>query len=269
MTSALSSWFASRRARRTRASRPSTLGPLPPARTADERRLASLNRQASASTAAAARVAESTVEVAAATLAELETQTESLDRVARALDRTAEDVRRSEKTLADINACCLPNPFAARRRARRERAERAERPERPAAITSITSNGGAPATAERAKPPELELSLAGVALDHSGRPPTRTAANASSNARAHSSAVDMSSHAADEHDSDIDAVSRALDVLKDAGGRMGEELAKQCERVDEIASSADAVGARVDRAAATGALGRERRRAEAKKRTPR
>lgn len=245
------------------------MGPLPPARTADERRLASLNRQASASTAAAARVAESTVEVAAATLAELETQTESLDRVARALDRTAEDVRRSEKTLADINACCLPNPFAARRRARRERAERAERPERPAAITSITSNGGAPATAERAKPPELELSLAGVALDHSGRPPTRAAANASSNARAHSSAVDMISHAADEHDSDIDAVSRALDVLKDAGGRMGEELAKQCERVDEIASSADAVGARVDRAAATGALGRERRRAEAKKRTPR
>ena len=242
------------------------MGPLPPARTADERRLASLNRQASASTAAAARVAESTVEVAAATLAELETQTESLDRVARALDRTAEDVRRSEKTLADINACCLPNPFAARRRARRERAERAERP---AAITSITSNGGAPASAERAKPPELELSLAGVALDHSGRPPTRAAANASSNARAHSSAVDMSSHAADEHDSDIDAVSRALDVLKDAGGRMGEELAKQCERVDEIASSADAVGARVDRAAATGALGRERRRAEAKKRTPR
>jgi len=240
------------------------LGPLPPARTADERRLASLNRQASASTAAAARVAESTVEVAAATLAELETQTESLDRVARALDRTAEDVRRSEKTLADINACCLPNPFAARRRARRERAERAERP---AAITSITSNGGAPASAERAKPSELELSLAGVALDHSGRPPTRAAANASSNARAHSSA--MISHAADEDDSNIDAVSRALDVLKDAGGRMGEELAKQCERVDEIASRADAVGARVDRAAATGALGRERRRAEAKKRTPR
>ena len=243
------------------------MGPLPPARTADERRLASLNRQASASTAAAARVAESTVEVAAATLAELETQTESLDRVARALDRTAEDVRRSEKTLADINACCLPNPFAARRRARRERAERVERAERPAAITSITSNGGAPASAERAKPSELELSLAGVALDHSGRPPTRAAANASSNARAHSSA--MISHAADEDDSNIDAVSRALDVLKDAGGRMGEELAKQCERVDEIASRADAVGARVDRAAATGALGRERRRAEAKKRTPR
>ena len=248
------------------------MGPLPPARTADERRLASLNRQASASTAAAARVAESTVEVAAATLAELETQTESLDRVARALDRTAEDVRRSEKTLADINACCLPNPFAARRRARRERAERAERAEcaeRLAAITSITSNGGAPASAERAKPPELELSLAGVALDHSGRPPTCAAANASSNARAHSSAVDMISHAANEDDSNIDAVSRALDVLKDAGGRMGEELAKQCERVDEIASHADAVGARVDRAAATGALGRERRRAEAKKRTPR
>ena len=243
------------------------MGPLPPARTADERRLASLNRQASASTAAAARVAESTVEVAAATLAELETQTESLDRVARALDRTAEDVRRSEKTLADINACGLPNPFAARRRARRERAERVERAERPAAITSITSNGGAPASAERAKPPELELSLAGVALDRSGRPPTRAAANASSNARAHSSA--MISHAADEDDSNIDAVSRALDVLKDAGGRMGEELAKQCERVDEIASRADAVGARVDRAATTGALGRERRRAEAKKRTPR
>ena len=50
---------------------------------------------------------------------------------------------------------------------------------------------------------------------------------------------------------------------------MGEELAKQCERVDEIASRADAVGARVDRAATTGALGRERRRSEAKKRTPR
>ena len=60
-----------------------------------------------------------------------------------------------------------------------------------------------------------------------------------------------------------------LGKYEDAGGRMGEELAKQCERVDEIASSADAVGARVDRAATTGALGRERRRAEAKKRTPR
>ena len=79
----------------------------------------------------------------------------------------------------------------------------------------------------------------------------------------------MINHAADEDDSNIDAVSRALDVLKDAGGRMGEELAKQCERVDEIASRADAVGARGDRAAATGAPGRERRRAEAKKRTPR
>ena len=54
----------------------------------------------------------------------------------------------------------------------------------------------------------------------------------------------MISHAADEDDSNIDAVSRALDVLKDAGGRMGEELRNSASAWTKSLLLLDAVGAR-------------------------
>ena len=162
-----------------------------------------------------ARVAESAVDVAAATLEELEHQTESLGRTARRLDDAAEHVQRGEEALEELGACCpfFPNTSRPPRRARSGDASR-----RP--------------PSDRAHRPEARIPR--DRRDDAARPEpaNRTRARPSHDPR-------------EDH---LAGVARALDALGDAGERMGEELDRQAAHVDDIARRAEQLRDRVDRA---------------------
>jgi hypothetical protein len=181
-----------------------------------ERRVASLRRQTEASSAAARRVAESAVDVAAATLEELEHQTESLGRTARRLDDAGEHVQRGEEALEELGAACCPFfPNTSRRPRRARSGDASTRP-----------------PSDRAHRPEARIPR--DRRDDAARlkPANRARARPSHDPR-------------EDH---LAGVARALDALGDAGERMGEELDRQAAHVDDIARRAEHLRDRVDRA---------------------
>ena len=211
----LSRWFSRGGARASSSGDPSPFSGGVPRASVAERRVAALRRQTEASSAAARRVAESAVDVAAATLEELEHQTESLGRTARRLDDAAEHVQRGEEALEELGACCpfFPNTSRPPRRARSGDASR-----RP--------------PSDRAHRPEARIPR--DRRDDAARPEpaNRTRARPSHDPR-------------EDH---LAGVARALDALGDAGERMGEELDRQAAHVDDIARRAEQLRDRVDRA---------------------
>ena len=113
-------------------------------RSVAERRVAGLRRQTEASSAAARRVAESALDVAAATLEELEHQTESLGQTARRLDDAAEHVTRGEEALEELHSCC---PFFSNTSRPPRRVRSRDTSARPRSTASIVPGRHGPAFA--------------------------------------------------------------------------------------------------------------------------
>ena len=211
----LSRWFSRGGARASSSGEPSPFsGGVPRASVAE--RVASLRRHTEASSAAARRVAESAVDVAAATLEELEHQTESLGRTARRLDDAAEHVQRGEEALEELGACCPFFPKTSRTPRRARSGDASARP----------PSGRAD------RPPEAT-------------PPRDRRDDAAHHEPAH---LTRARRPRDPREDDVAHVARALDALRDAGERMGEELDRQAAHVDDIARRAEHLRDRVDRA---------------------
>ena len=202
-------WFSRGGARASSSGDPPPFSGGVSRRSVAERRVAGLRRQTEASSAAARRVAESALDVAAATLEELEHQTESLGQTARRLDDAAEHVTRGEEALEELHSCC---PFF--------------------------SNTSRPP--HRARSRDTSTRLPFDRVDRPGATRSRV--------RRDDAARPEPAHLTRVGSDDVAHVSLALDALGDAGERMGEELDRQAAHVDDIARRAAHLGDRVDRA---------------------